>query len=113
MPPSRLKTISDKVLADTILQMRDDYGYWDQEPTVYRRTRKAHEALGSKLTSGVREVVRRVEEDGLKAHGGLKTIFAAAIAISAEDRHSDYQVYDALRVIPEKKEPAGPPKYAF
>jgi hypothetical protein len=112
MPASRLKTISDKVLADTILQMRDDYGYWDQEPTVYRHTRKAHEALGNKFSSGVREVVRRVEEDGLKAHRGLKTIFAAAIAISAGDRREAHQVYDALRVVPEKK-PAPEPKYAF
>ncbi|HTK84806.1 MAG TPA: hypothetical protein VL625_06935 [Patescibacteria group bacterium] len=112
MPASRLKTISDSVLADNILRMRDDYGYWDQDPIVYQHTRKAHEALGRKLSSGVGEVVRRVEEDGLKAHGSLKTIFAAAIAISAEDRRSAHNVYDALRIVPEKKEPPAP-KYDF
>ncbi len=112
MPASRLKIISDKVLADNILRMRDHYGYWDQDPVVYQHTRKAHEVLGNKLSSGVREVVRRVEEDGLKAHRSLKTIFAAAIAVSAEDRRSAHTLYDALRVVPEKKEPSAP-KYAF
>lgn len=112
MPASRLKTISDKVLADTILQMRDDYGYWDQEPTVYKNTRRAHEALGNKLSSGVREVIRRVEEDGINVHRSLKPLFEAAIAISAADRRSAHDVYDALRIIPEKKE-SPQPKYAF
>lgn len=111
MPKSRLKTISDKVLADAILEMRDDYGYWDQDPAVFAYTRKGFEALGQKMTKGVREAVRRVEEDGAGAHRPLAAIFRAASKLTKEERKDASDVYEALRNLPRKKE--NKPRYPF
>lgn len=111
MSRSRLKTISDQVLADTILRMRDDYGYWDQDPAVFQYTRDGFNALGAKMTKGLREVFSRVDQDGLQAHQPLKRIFDAASSLDAKARREASQVYEALRHVPRKKEPK--PGYAF
>lgn len=111
MPRSRLKTISDKVLADTILEMRDDYGYWDQDPSVFKFTKDGFYALGAKMSKGVREVLKRVEDDGLQAHQPLKRIFDAASSLDAKARRQASEVYEALRDVKRKKEPK--PGYAF
>lgn len=112
MPRSRLRTIDDTVLASTILEMRDDYGYWDQDPIVFKDTKKAFYALGDKMAKGAREVVRRVEkEGGIEVHEPLKRIFTAASKLSAEDRSDSHAVYEALRNVARKREPK--PAYAF
>jgi hypothetical protein len=111
MSKSRLKTISDQVLADAILEMRDDYGYWDQDPSVFVYTRDAFNKLGVKMSRGVREVVNRVEKDGAAAHKPLARIFKAASTLNKEERKSAWYVYEALRNLPRKKQPK--PGYPF
>ncbi len=112
MPRSRLRTITDAVLINALLEIRADYGYWDQDPAVYNRSsRKAHRALGDKMTKGVREVLRRVGEDGLEKHPLLKRVFNVTAPLDRKALHTDWQVFDALRPVPEKREP--PPRYAF
>lgn len=110
MTRPRLKTISDTVLADTLLRMRDDFAYWDLEPSVYRHTKKDHEALGAKMAKGAGEVVRRVEEDGLEAHAPLSRIFKAVSKLKDKRRRNGWAIYNAMRNIHRKKEPTG---YAF
>ena len=111
MAHSRLKTISDTVLANTILAMRDDYGYWDQDPIVFSSTKEAFNALGAKMSKGVREVVRRVDQDGMQAHQPLKQIFDAASKLTPEARRDAHNVYEALRDVKRRREPK--PGYAF
>lgn len=112
MPQSRLKTISDQLLADGILKMRHDYGYWDQDPAVFSQTRDAFNRLGNKMSRGVREVVSRVEQGGLAAHKPLARIFKAVSKLTAEERKNAHRVYDALRVVPHPKPPRKP-RYPF
>ena len=113
MPKNRLRTIDDTVLAAAILEMRDDYGFWDQDPMLYKgKNREDHQALGGKLAKGVSEALRRVEkEGGIEAHQPLKRIFAAASKLDTDGRASAHAVFDALRAVPRPKEP--PRKYAF
>ncbi len=111
MPRGSVKKVSDRVLANTILEMRDDLGYWDQDPIVFKLTEKAYNALGKRAAKGIREVLRRVEKDGLAAHEPLKRIFKKAAKMSREELKDPHTFYNALRDIKRKREPK--PGYAF
>ena len=112
MPQSRVKTIDDTVLVKTILKMRDDYGYWDLDPVVFKDTEKGFDALGNKMKQGVREVLRRVKQDGLRAHEPLKRIFEKASRLEHQELKSAHDVYEALRNVKHPRE-AKKPRYAF
>ncbi|MBI4031339.1 MAG: hypothetical protein HY370_06645 [Proteobacteria bacterium] len=111
MSKRRLKTISDTVLAETILLMKEGYGLWDQDPAVFPATRKDFNTLGNKMTMGVREVMRRIEEAGLEEHQPLKSIFIRVAPLSARDRGNAGAVFESLRDLPHRKEEK--PRYDF
>lgn len=112
MTKPRIRTISDAVLADTLLEMKEDFGTWDMDPDVLRLTQKGLDTLSGKMVRGVREIHLRVGKDGLEAHEPLKRIFQATAAlVRREPDFKAWQVYDRLRRIAPKREPAR--KYAF
>jgi hypothetical protein len=111
-PRERLKTIGDEVLAKAVLKMKMDRGYWDQHPAVFEHTRKGYEALGRKLSRGVREVVNRVEADGIEAHLPLKRIFDAVAPLKPEELRNPHRLFEAMRNLPEPQEQPKP-RYPF
>jgi hypothetical protein len=78
--------------------------------TRYKKTKLKQETCFMPRR-GMREVLRRVDEDGIAAHRQLSSIFTAASSLSADDRRDASAVYDVLYDVPRPRDPV--PRYAF